>query len=996
MTAEPVNRAIGRNALFLIFTLSGFSGLIYESIWSHYLKLFLGHAAYAQTLVLTVFMGGMAAGAWLAARLSPRLRNLLAAYAIVEVVTGAIALAFHQLYVGSVGFTFDHVIPALDSAIAINTVKWLIATLLILPQSVLLGATFPLISGGTVRRFPGSAGATLAMLYFTNSLGAALGVLASGFWLIGLVGLPGTVMIAGLINVGLGLTVWLLRGAEPPAGVASPDAPADPQSNDAVAAFTRQMLLVAFLSGVAAFIYEIAWIRMLSLVLGSSTHAFELMLSAFILGLAFGGLVIRRYIDSLGNLVRTLAVMFAVMAALGALSLPAYGLTFDVISAAMRGFAGSESGYVGFNFVSHGVAAAIMIPTTFVAGMTLPVITHALLKRADERAIGRVYAANTVGAIVGVLGTVHLLLPAVGLKGAVLAGAIVQLAIAFILAPRPFAAGTPRVLHGAFAGGAAVLLLVGFLVTLDPMRMASGVYRKGMARLPDEAKVISLRDGKTATISLAKLGDTVIIATNGKPDAAINMGPPGTPSPDEMTVTMAAALPLALHARPREVANIGIGSGLTSSIALATNRIERLDTIEIEPVMAESARLGFGDRVARVFDDPRSHIHFEDAKTFFSAAKRRYDVIISEPSNPWVSGVATLFSDEFYAQIRHYVKDDGLLVQWIQIYETDTGIVASVVKALTPHFDDYVVYCTDDANILIVARPRGKVPALGRDLFTDAGLATELRLAGLGSMGDIEIRRIGDRQLLGPLFASFPVPANSDFHPYVDLNAPRLRFLSRDALDLVRLSHLPVPLPEIFGQPLTMPSSDSVASARYFLRHRRAIEARAAMRAFADGNLDAAPEDLRTSLGTLRANAACADDDAHHAWLDAVHTLAARTTPFLPPAERAPLWKALNGANCLASLSPPERNWFDLLAAIGSHDNPKIAEHGRQFFETPPPRLTGEELLEALLATVAAGIATDHGAAARATLEGFLPALQSAGDFTLALRLTEAKARDSH
>src|SRR5262249_28025073 len=160
----------------------------------------------------------------------------------------------------------------------------------------------------------------------------------------------------------------------------------------------RRILVAAFLSGVAAFVYEIAWIRMLSLVLGSSTHAFELMLSAFILGLAFGGLWIRRRIDALAQPLIFLATMFAVMAVVATLTRPAYGYTFDVVGAAMRSLPRTDSGYTYFNLLSHGIAAFIMIPTTFIAGMTLPVMTHVLLKQADERAIGRVYASNTVGA----------------------------------------------------------------------------------------------------------------------------------------------------------------------------------------------------------------------------------------------------------------------------------------------------------------------------------------------------------------------------------------------------------------------------------------------------------------------------------------------------------------------------------------------------------------------------------------------------------------------
>jgi spermidine synthase len=213
---------LSRRMLFAIFTISGFSGLIYESIWSHYLKLFLGHAAYAQTLVLAIFMGGMALGAWLVARSTGRIRNLLVAYAVVELLTGILALVFHKVYVGTVAFTFDSAIPAMDSAASIAAFKWGLAALLILPQSILLGTTFPLISSGVIRRFPENSGETLAMLYFTNSLGAALGVLASGFWLIGAVGLPGTVMTAGVLNVLLALFVWVMARDDQSAAPAAP------------------------------------------------------------------------------------------------------------------------------------------------------------------------------------------------------------------------------------------------------------------------------------------------------------------------------------------------------------------------------------------------------------------------------------------------------------------------------------------------------------------------------------------------------------------------------------------------------------------------------------------------------------------------------------------------------------------------------------------------------------------------------------------------------
>ena len=205
-----------RGVFFLLFTASGFAGLIYESIWSHYLKLFLGHAAYAQTLVLALFMGGMAIGAWLCSRFGPRWANLLVGYAVTEALIGVAALVFHGTFVTLTQWAYDALLPGLGTATGAALAKWTLAGLLILPQSILLGMTFPLMSAGLIRRYPLAPGGSLAMLYFTNSFGAAIGVLASGFLLIEKLGLPGTIQLAGAINLVLAAVVWTLaRGAEP-------------------------------------------------------------------------------------------------------------------------------------------------------------------------------------------------------------------------------------------------------------------------------------------------------------------------------------------------------------------------------------------------------------------------------------------------------------------------------------------------------------------------------------------------------------------------------------------------------------------------------------------------------------------------------------------------------------------------------------------------------------------------------------------------------------
>src|SRR5882762_3760877 len=603
-----------RGALYVLFTASGFAGLIYESIWTQYLKLFLGHAAYAQSLVLAVFMGGMAAGAAWCGRRSARMANPLMAYAMVEALVGVAALAFHAVFVALTDWSYERMLPALGHEWLALGAKLAVSCLLILPQSMLLGGTFPLMSAGLVRAEPRAAGEALAMLYFTNSLGAAAGVLVSGFVLIAAFGLPGTLQVAGGMNLAIAVVVALL--ARPAHHPPLPPAPAR-------APGVSLLLAVAFFTGLASFIYEISWIRMLSLVLGASTHSFELMLATFIFGLAAGGLAVRRRIDTAVEPERLLAWVQIAMGLAAAATLPVYDATFSLMEALMHALARSEAGYWLFNLSGAALAALVMLPATFFAGMTLPLITAALLRRGrGEGAIGQVYAANTLGAIAGVVLAVHVGLPLVGLKGTLLAGALIDAALGLALLAQLRA----RLAYAA-ALCAAVFVALALGVELDANKMTSGVFRHGDLASSRNAAVLFNKDGKTATVHLVRYPEATSLRTNGKSDGSINLDADGARGSDEITMVLTGALPLALKPDTRSAAVIGIGTGLTMHTLLQSLDIQRVDTVEIESAMAEASR-GFLPRNSGAFADPRGAIVIDDAKTFFAAGGRRYDLII--------------------------------------------------------------------------------------------------------------------------------------------------------------------------------------------------------------------------------------------------------------------------------------------------------------------------------------------------------------------------------
>ena len=938
-----------------IFTLSGFAGLIYESIWSHYLKLFLGHAAYAQALVLAIFMGGMAAGAALAARYSLKLHHALLGYALIEGLIGLVALGFHRVFLASTGWAYDSLLPGMSNPQLIEFVKWTLAAGLILPQSLLLGSTFPLMSAGLIRRAPAQAGYNLSMLYFTNSLGAAVGVLVSGFVLIKAVGLPGTLFTAGLINILLALLVWVLARVDERERhlPAVPDIYAAMSAQPASRAFVTVLLVATFAGSAASFFYEIGWIRMLSLVLGAATHSFELMLSAFILGLALGGFLIRKRIDTFRQPLLALVIIQLLMGLSAALTIPLYGETFGLMGWVMDALNKNASGYVLFSGAKHLIALLIMLPTTVLAGMTLPLITHMLLKAGQgERVIGKVYAINTLGAITGIVLASLIVLPTLGLRPVLLLGALgdILVGVLLLLLWRREATGpavpslrTPALIAtGALAGW----LVISVFLPFNPALLSSGVYRYGLSAMEKMGKreLIQHLDGATATITTMRGsipgGESLSINTNGKPDAAITTSE--RPSPDEMTMIALAALPLMVHSAPREAAIIGFGSGYTSHVLLGDPELVRVDTIEIEPRMVEAAHHAFGPYLPRVYEDPRSQIILNDAKTYFAAHRSRYDIIIAEPSNPWVSGVASLFSQEFYARVKPHLKPGGIYAQWLQGYEISLPLASTVFAALLSEFEDVQLFSLGNSDYILLARPDGPLPDLSARPFELPALRESLARVGVSAVEELRMRRIAGRETLAYLSHAMQVRPNSDYTPFLDLGAEKSRFMQENIAETLRLRTFGylmleqldgmVPLQNL--APAAKDTSEVGRLAKNARAYAQALDTWAATGALPpfspEGGLNEA--EYRKLQGML-APGACQPQTAA-GWLEDIHVLLQTALPFADVGQLVPVTSALMAHPCI-HMNPTGAQWMSLYAALSARDYAQILPHGHALLASP-------------------------------------------------------------
>jgi hypothetical protein len=477
--------------------------------------------------------------------------------------------------------------------------------------------------------------------------------------------------------------------------------------------------------------------------------------------------------------------------------------------------------------------------------------------------------------------------------------------------------------------GATALVVVMATVQLDPRRLGSGVYRYRHAELNPETKVLFYRDGKTATIGLTAHGSEVTLATNGKPDATIEMDTARPPVLDEITMVMLGALPLAFNPDAHRVANIGLGAGLTTHTLLADEAIEHVDTVEIEAAVAVAAR-GFGDRVKRTFEDPRSALHVEDAKTFFSQQKNRYDVIVAEPSNPWVSGVASLFSDEFYRSIGQYLSDEGVFVQWLQLYEFNDDLASSVLKSLAGNFSDYAIFNTDNADVMIVAKRSGRLPDPDfRRLFVGP-LAAELARVGIKGPDDLLVRKTGSKEILDAMLADSRVPPNSDYFPFLDLNAGKARYQASVATLFYSSSILPMPLLEMLG--VAKVRFAGVTPDESFWRTRLIGDARkrlAALRGDATGDALRGTADAKLANSLLLLRASCAQG-FEQTWTDALHQVARETLPYLDADAAAELLKAAAPVACRDRYPAEVSSWLDLYGAVAARDGHRMAELGER------------------------------------------------------------------
>jgi spermidine synthase len=656
------------------------------------LGLVFGHTVYAVTTVLAAFMAGLGMGSLLFGHGAARFRDPVRVYGIVEIGIG-VSAAITPWLLGLIASA--HVSLHRDGnppGDAFSTLRFLLTFALLLIPTTLMGGTLPLLSQAIVRR-----GETMArsagLLYAINTFGAVLGVALAGYSLLPWLGNRATLTTAAAANVAVGLVALLYSvGARavsrPPARAAHSLADTGPVPAWPVVALA--------ISGAASMVYEVAWTRALSLVIGSSTYAFTAMLLAFLVGIA-GGAALYAWLR--GARPATATTFATLQMAIGGAVVTALLVFERMPELFLIGLTWSDSPRV-VQGVQLAVSAAVLLPSTLLIGATFPCAVGAMGggPTLAGRRIGQLYAGSTLGAIGGTMLAGFVLVPTVGMHSTITIGAASNFLLGAALLARSSlpAARRWRVAVGSGLAGLAIL----FLPIWDLAAMSSGpaVYAKRYLEArgaPPAREILFYRDGPSATVAVERAAGFASLLVNGKADAS-------TAPTDMTTQLMLGHLPLLLHAAPRAVLVIGFGSGITAG-AVARHPVERLDVVEIEPAVLEASAF-FREEHGDVLADPRVRVAVTDARTFLPTTATRYDVITSEPSNPWIGGVASLFTLEFFRLARERLQPGGIMLQWIHAYSLLAEDLQMVVETFRTVFPATSIWQVNRGDFLLLGR----------------------------------------------------------------------------------------------------------------------------------------------------------------------------------------------------------------------------------------------------------------------------------------------------
>ena len=802
-------RAYSKSSIWLIglcFILSGATGLIYEILWARMLGLVFGATTFAISAVLAAFMGGLALGSALAGKMASRIKRPLRAYGIIEIGIAVYAIVVPLVFSGIdylYAFIWEQFHPGFY---AFSLWRFVLSCLVLLVPTTLMGATLPILSAALLRS-PNHKPTAVTRLYTCNLIGAIFGTIVAGFFLLPSLGVRLTIITAAAINFIVGIFAIIidrrderkpaqdetikeataLEAADSPASdVAEPPRSSDnPQSAIHNPQSQRFWLLCAVISGFVTISTQVAWTRVLTMIIGSSTYAFSIVVALFLLGLAGGAAIVARK-KMTANLRRSIMNVELATAASLLLSIWMTNATPGLLIE--LGTSLQINSWLGLLALQLLIAALLILFPAILMGMVMPLVLVWASEPggdASVRKVGRSYAVNTLGAIAGAFMTGFILIPKMSTRSTILFAASLCLILAGF-AYRPARENVDRDLHRSLAAGATAGLIVLLLIIAPKMKLddlSIGAY-DGLVRVlaksrgsvgetvnpgPDIHRLLLYREGPTATVSVRDDWGIRSMAVNGRTNAS---------DKDDMpTQVILGQLPILVAPRMENALIVGYGSGVSVG-SLLQSEIKSLECVELEPTAIEAGEY-FNHVNNQPLTDPRLRLIIDDARTYLRVNPTLYDMIVSEPSHPWVPGVANLFTQEFFELGRSRLKEDGVFVQWVQIYQLSTESLRSVLATYKSVFPHVLMFRVEGAAkgkdlILVGSRQPLTLNRVG-ERMQDTRVAKELSRIKINAPADLESWFVCDETQLTPALDGAVI--NTDDNMRVENRAPREAFL---------------------------------------------------------------------------------------------------------------------------------------------------------------------------------------------------------------------------
>jgi len=744
----------------ICFFFSGAAGLIYEVVWTRMLTQIFGNTTYAIATVLSAFMAGLALGSYSFGRIADRGKNDFLLYGILEAGVGVYGFLVpwlfalgQRLYIPLYGLNDSY--PFL-----FNLLLFVLSFFLLVLPTLLMGATLPVLSRFFVHSFT-QLGRRVGDLYATNTMGAVLGCGFAGYYLIPALGMRATVYTAAAVNLLIAAIILIVdrvrrkEGAEPRQAVAAEEKP-EAGAGAAPSGLGWLLLLGFGLSGFAALVYENAWTRALTLVIGSSVYSFTTMLLTFLVGLALGGFLYARLMGEREVQVSTFGAIELWVGVTALATIPLFEKLPLIFLRLLHAFGDSFSFFLTIQVLLSGL---VMLVPTLLLGTTFPMVAR-LFTQSIYRvgsSVGISYAANTVGAIVGAFAGGFIFIPLLGVQNSILLAVIVNLVIGWVLI-----VGDPQLPKASrFALGVVVLIAV-ILIPIKTPRwdrfvLTSGVtiYNDRYESLPTTSlrleemrrdEMLYYREGLTATVSVHRIGkDYVYFKTNGKIDGSHG---------DALSQLMTGYIPFLFHPEGERAAVIGLGSGMTAK-AVGAFPLREIEVLEIEPAMADVTRF-FHDKNGKILEDRRVRLIPTDGRNYILATPKQYDVITAEPSNPWIAGIANLYTREFYEVVKSKLKEDGIFAQWFHNYSMSPDDFRMVFRTFGEAFPHVSVWGMKESDFLMLGSKKEQVfryPMLQdifsknqtlREDFQELGLSDVYGILGFYRMGKDEMMKFSE------------------------------------------------------------------------------------------------------------------------------------------------------------------------------------------------------------------------------------------------------------